>query len=915
MAYHHIQPASFVPSADAGPFLVAQHALSFPASWREPLLRLYRHDRSERIKQVPIRRLNQVIAAVAPDLISVAANAPLDDARPWLYATDPYPTSVMANFIHAWLRDMQPKPEAHSLVKEVARELNVGALRWDLLSVDMLEHTVSEGGTAVPAPHLWRLLPETFAARIARLAPYEHFGEKLTFRQVAQTAGAPGAELVSWPPLEHTTGKGAKSRSWHYSAYIRVSLRTVPFSPVPRVNISTGVRRWVRDMVWMPARGSVSVYLLADESFVPDGPSPERFAVGRLTWNPRTRGNEWAQGGPEGMLARVTPIANLPSAELMAKEPETWLGGRDGVTAAVVHHTMMGAHGVKAGIMPAERRRLTEWAAQALAPEFTTGRVLYKSSLPQVPHRLLQDKAPMKKNATVGEAAVTEAHNAVIAEENAEELRRLVAAAVGSAGLNAVLLKQSDVMRDHLVQAAEANLGLAGHRTRTGPDVWVWEHPQLTVRLHVRDLGALGDRLGGAKEPRRGKDWDAAILDRRTAVHHLVRDWMRDATGPASVAFVELEGRAAFKRTADPKYAIRLGCADTGLVSQFLEVPGSEQGDDSAPHRAAAAWADGLRQLGMRFTPRHSVGEHIPTNLNQVAFWLVKRRVSEDNQRPVFTPIAVLIREGQSCVMGRTPQMHEWVPYPELLRSLTGQIRGDDLKTREQQEEVTARFVQQTLYKLRGEPTLVFTHAQNTRERWPWLTNGGLVPNKIRLGKGPLQRLAAQGRQLRIVRVASSDRDETAQWWAPDKDGSAGTAKGLWVVDQDDPGRVFYSTSEKSSKHKVGRDVSKFTEHRNGGGPSQRKPDKSAWNPELLELAVVALQPDDEAEKWAMFVHQQRLADDYADALKLPLVLHLAALTHAYALPHEDPEQAEPGAAVIGDTPEQLELDFDDTDE
>jgi pPIWI_RE module N-terminal domain/RNaseH domain of pPIWI_RE/MID domain of pPIWI_RE len=914
MAYNNIQPAAFIPATDQ--FYATHYALSFPRSWREPILGLYRN-RYPRAKQVPISRLNQVIAAVAPDLISVAKKAPLDDTQPWLYTSNPYPPAVMMNFIHAWLRDLHPSPEAHSLVKEAARELKIGSLEWDLLSVDMLEHTVSDGGTIKPASHLWQLLPETFAARIARLAPYEHFGEKLTFRQIAQPAGAAGAELVSWPPLDYASGRGEKSKHWKYSAYIRLSLRTVPFSPVPRINISTGVRRWVRDKVWMPARGSVSVYMLADESFVPDGPSPERFAVGRLGWNPRTGGNEWLQGGPEGLLLRVSALTNLPSAELMVKEPETWLNGRDGVTAAVLHHTMMTTHGVRSGIMPSERRRLTEWAAQALEPEFAASPELRRSRLqPQVPHKLLQDNASVKKDATAEEAAEVALRNTEIAKENAAKRRELVAAAVGQGGLNAVLLNQSDIMRDHLIQAAETSLGLAEHRKQAGPHVWSWEHPELTVRLHVRALGALGDRLGGTTAPRRGKDWDAAILERRTAVHHTVRDWMRDATGPAPVAFVELEGRKAFKRTADPKYAIRLGCVDAGLVSQFLEVPGtskSEEDDDSAPHRAPAAWADGLRQLGMRFLPEHSVGEHIPADLNQVAFWLVKRRVSGDNQHSQFTPIAILVRSGQSCVMGRTPQMQEWVPYPELLKNLTGQIRPDDLNSRDRQEEVTAQFIQQTLYKLRGEPTLVLTHAQNTRERWPWLTNSGLVPDKIRLGKGPLQRLASQGRQLRIVRIAGSARNETPQWWAPDKS-SAGISKGLWVPEAEQ-GRVFYSTSDKASQHKVGRDVSKFTEHRNGDGPSQRRPNKPAWNPELLELAMVALQPGDEAEQWAMLLHQQRFADDYTDALGLPLVLHLASLTHAYALPHEDPEQAEPGAATIGDTPEQLELDWDDTAE
>src|SRR5690606_20075642 len=56
-------------------------------------------------------------------------------------------------------------------------------------------------------------------------------------------------------------------------------------------------------------------------------------------------------------------------ADVFAKEPDTWLDGRDGIEGGASYHTMMGWHGVGAGLMPAERRRLTEWVSAALAPE------------------------------------------------------------------------------------------------------------------------------------------------------------------------------------------------------------------------------------------------------------------------------------------------------------------------------------------------------------------------------------------------------------------------------------------------------------------------------------------------------------------------------------------------------------------
>jgi RNaseH domain of pPIWI_RE len=251
-----------------------------------------------------------------------------------------------------------------------------------------------------------------------------------------------------------------------------------------------------------------------------------------------------------------------------------------------------------------------------------------------------------------------------------------------------------------------------------------------------------------------------------------------------------------------------------------------------------------------------------------------------------------LIRPRQRCIMGKTSEMSDWVPYPELLRGLAGSIRLDDLKTEEQQVTAAATFIWNTLYRQRGEPTLVVTHAQNTRYRWPWLKNSGLVQDRIQIGGGPLQRLAVLGKQLRVARVATGDRDETPEWWAPKPDQRGGLAKGLWVpADSDETNRVFYSTTGKASTHPISVDATKLTPHLDAAGEPRISPGKNAWNPELLEFTMVCLQPQDDPEQWAMYLHQQRFSDDYRDSLGLPLILHLAELTSHYALPHEEVEQ------------------------
>lgn len=892
MTYDEIQRAAFVPDPAAGLFLETYHTLSFPTTWQEPLLRLYQHGKSRPVERVPIRRLNATLRAGAPDLVSVASYAPLDGSRPWLYAEERYPPAVMNAFIHAWLQNLQPKSEAYPLLRETVRELDVASLEWEVVGVDMLEQTASDGGTALPAPHLYRLLPDLLAARIAAQSPYRHCGEELRFFRVAGMAGDDAAELISWPPLEHTD---SDSRVWPYSAYLHVSLRTVPFSLVPRVHLSVGIRRWVTGRVWMPQRRRVSVFLRTDGSLVAGAPTPARFAVAQLEWSRKTREIGWAHGGPEGMLARVGAVGSLPLAGVLAKEPETWLPGRDGVTAAVVHHTMMGNHEVKAGLMPSERRGLIEWAAAALEPQFRPIGPLRRTGSPRrKPPMVMEARKPVGKDPSEEKLAGIKAANTEIDVRNATKRRSLVAAAVGADGLDALVLWQTDAVRDRLVAAAEESLGLWEHRVQSGPGVWSWETPELAVRLEMRQLGPLGTPLGDGEAPRRGEDWEDAIRGRRAEV----RTYLADYAGPARLVFVELAGKEKFrKRTTDPKAAIRLGAVDAGLVSQFIKPrkPGVREDRDDLPHRARAAFGDGIRQLGARIVPGHSAAESIPDDLSQIAFWLVRRQVGENCPNRQFTPIALLIRPRQDTIMGRLPDSPEWVPYPQLLRSLVGQVRDDELKSEERQKATTAAFVRRVLYQLRGEPTLVVTHAQNARRCWDWLKNAGLVRDRVRIGGGPAQRLDLYGRGLRIARVADNDRDEAPQWWAPTRDGG-GHSKGLWTCsDADANGRVYYSTADKTGTQRIAMDTHKLTSHVRADATVRRsRPGVYAANPALLELAMAGLQDGDDPTAWATYLHQQRFAEDYADGLALPLILHLARLTSEYALPHEDVEEEVP---------------------
>jgi hypothetical protein len=480
--------------------------------------------------------------------------------------------------------------------------------------------------------------------------------------------------------------------------------------------------------------------------------------------------------------------------------------------------------------------------------------------------------------------------------DNAVLRRANLARAVKDTGvLSCHVLYQSDEVRDELFAAAERSLGLHPHRVEIAPDTRVWRAPDVEIRIKAMPLGALGGELGAGTAPRRGRQAEEAIARRRQDTKAFVSGLPDDS----QVVFVELEGMKAFRNTTDPKFAIRLGCVDAGRVSQFI-TPKNDDENDNLSHRADAAWADGLRQIGMSFVPQHTV-PGIPGELNQLAFWILRKNSSDTTKNKQFTPIAVLIRPGQDRVMGRIPGMQGWVPYPELLKRLAGLVQGSNLNSDAKQQVATAQFIRQVLYSLSGKPAAVLACAQNMRRSWKWLENGMLIRDKIQLGNLPAQDLVMYGKRLRLVRMRDGERDETPQWWAPKDDDTAGIATGLWTVpDADENNRVFYATTDKSSTHsKVQNDDTKLTPHVGAKGKLVTNQTSDAWNPALLEIAVIGCVPEDNPEDWAMYVHQQRIVrDSYRDMLKFPLALHLAELASEYALPYADE------AERVADTPD-----------
>ncbi|MGW4647337.1 pPIWI_RE module domain-containing protein [Kitasatospora sp. NPDC004289] len=990
--YRNIERAAYRSAAHAQPWSASYRALPFPEHIRGSLLALYQHsmdeEQRERRRTVPTRRLDGVLQSLAPDLIvrPRPSGSSLDTAPDdyWLYVPDdvpdPLPGRTFQQLLAAWLRTLGPKdalatPAYQKQLLTTLAELETEPPAWQSVTdVDLLDCGQSEGGTAAPSARQFQLATDALARRIAALDPYPFEGGSLRFRAVPRGPREQGAELMSQPLPRQIKGK-----DWWFSVLINVSLHTTPFDPRPRLHLHFGVRRWATHprtdtgRLHLPFRRATSVYLLPRMPWLPGAPLSDRYAIARLKWDRSVGGSDWVGNDPAGILRALALRQPFPEPELLLGSPQDWLGEGGGVRAAVVHSTAMGAHGIGAGLMSHQRSQLTEWAEQALPEALVRMPGLSRSTAGG-------DKPGNARPKPVGNAAKKAEETRV-----AHARRSALAVAARPAGntattgkpcVEARLLWQTAELRQSAINALAEILGLDGDGGAPQPDhrdpdavnaafnaavpgkpvLLEWDSPELTVRLRCLPLAdGLADALVfGPKTASKGRALADAVRRRRERLRGCLADDGADPATP-TLALVEIAHPSTFRPSlTDPKFAVRLGCADAGVLTQFAVVPSAARAiksDKNVDHRVRSGWLDGLRQLGVRVLPEHTLGANLPESLDYAAVWMVKRRKDGPTRLPLHLPVAVRVcpdpgGNGLAHVQGWDDDALAWIPYPAFLVGLVKKAeipgegwdpaeelsvelagtperavvvpaqRDDDTtnlnapagpapvtrwswhKNMDRQRGETARFLQRMIFSLRDRPTVLITHSQNSRQHWPWLQDGKAVADLIRTGHAPASSLDPD---LRLVRVRGAAGRETPQWWGTGSpDGVNGLPAGLWV-EQSPLGkdqRVFYSTTEKASQFTAAakgadRLAPRVLTRGPRAGELTSDADKPAWNPALVEIAVLACHidgesadtPGDQPEALALAMHQLRQAPDYQDALSLPLPLHLAGLAQAYVLP------------------------------
>ena len=903
--YRLISTTAYEPNPQAGPWTEQYRVISFPEEWRTEFMDLYRRRwrRWEQPVGLPISELNDLLRATVPGLVATGRKAGSSADVPWFYASEEMPAELVAPLLASWVMTLPPStdPDAeraadHRAVLDRALALiDQTTPQWRHESVDLTAGEASPGGTNQPNRRLYHLLPERIAARLAA-RPLHLNGVDLSFRLVTRDQGV---ELVSWPPRMYIRGK----RTWYYSGLLTVTVHTVPFATRFRVHVSYGIRRWATGSPVCLPKGRGATVLMDVPLPWPDANCPRcRLTTNSLAFDRRLGMLAWSRQSLVDLLPELDVLRAYPKPAELIAEPVDWIEGRDGVAAGILHSTAMGPHGVGTGLMPLERSLLDHWVEEGLRP------VLRRVSNLERAHR-------KSKPALMPIAQTKDPEKQEMASRHRVQARRdAVCAALDGQPLLVDVVWQTEETRDELVAALCEWLGLAAGSDRADCD-HEWRYGGLRVVLRARPLRDMGAPLEITRESgwSRAQALAEAVRERaaRTAAQ------LGPVTGrPVGLAIVETLGPERFSaQDADPKSALRLGCAAARRVSQFIVVP--EDADAPVAPRARSALADGMRQLGAVVPPDQRLDAELADNLQYLALWHVRRQTNGPTRQAGQRLVALRIRprDSRHPVRGWDDTRKQWVPYAQLLLTLAAGGVSVESAARarlgwaasliEERRDDVERQIRSLLYQVRDRPTLLLANSGNLREAWPGLNNGHLVRDMITFSGEPPTRLALHGADLRMVLLRDTNsRGETPQWYAPGEteEETPGFSAGLWAGRDAGPdNRVFVSTVGKPpTAGTVRRDLRKLVPDKNW----PHGPAATAWNPQALELTVLGCLSEvalaaagrtdttpDRPAVVAAVAHQLRFHDEY-NPLSRPLPLHLAKLAEEYVLPLAPPPAA-----------------------
>lgn len=892
------------------------HALRFPESWEAIYSELQRikYNSEHQPKRLPLKGL---VASLFPELIAVNTSL---RGKTWLSATEAIPSLMILQLVTAWLKAYYEKTLERNphLLDEIDR-MKEDDLKWREEPINLAEIKPGKWNTAeFVNSESYALLPELLARSLTktenglrRTLPFG--GRGISFLRAPSLNGT-GVDLVSWQPLSDP-----ETGTHFYSVYLKIFLQLVPFQPFPNVALNVGTRRWVSQPRANLGRGKHSLYLLTKL----DGKNPadigSRFQVTSVR---KAGANEnFVLKYDETLAALYENFFGyaLPDLARFAENPADAMNAVKTKILMAYSDRMFHRHEISKGSRQKNRGEIFAGVeTMAGVADFFTKDFNLPPSAPV--ERC--DKEPCAIFAPFYQGEVNEINRNQIftgkisqkhkkekrepetidreMKDLCREQRKYLAENLGEILPLEIWYQNEETCAVIFRQISEL-LGLKYFDKEETDEKTTWRTPEITIEVVAKDLGNLARPLefdeNSTQERaswRRAEEVKRAVGKSAKPISCVVEIEHKNRFEPQRVKI----GERFRSFETDPKNALRIGFANAGRLTQFINTPYAGNGGKNyreavshLPQAALSSFRDALRQLGLFGDLPRGADENSNwvNSMNYAAVWIHRKEIWNKAKRrneEKILPVMIFIDAKGKRISAVAYGSETPTTYSEFLLKLSDRSSlGNFDEWMVGYKEIGKIFKRWTEKFLKAGSLTVFANPQNSKQGWIWLMDKNLSPDKISFEwsdnywdrRCENYEEISQWKELRVVRVRTAKGNEVPQHFTPNPSFSIrkkakefSITQGVFTLGE----KVFYGLAEKptTARKLVPPYVSKSLD-----------PTEQVWNANLLEIIPCFLQAEDAPAEFAHLTHSLRDAGvNFSDEYQLPLPLHLAELTKEF---------------------------------
>lgn len=804
---------------------ISYYTISFPEKWDNKLKTIYFHDKKNiNRKNIPIKVLNEVLAVKYPEVISF--NSGHNKKYTWLISKKKVDIEeLFYNYISTWILKAFSENASEKDLLELIKTFSLDDLEWKKKKINLLNNKVNSNGTYNPRFEYYKLIPDYFIDRLKNKT-LQINGRNFKFKKA-------GNELISWPPEKVEF----EQREEFYSLTLKIEPKTLPNFDKPIIQINPSFRRWVSLSIQHEKNKSNLKWYSNAGVYFEAGEFDNRSDLIKTELSNRKTHHEWANYHMD-ILKELDFNNKIPKLEDLIKNPAAFLKA-DKNKAAISLSTNFNNFSYyfsKSGLTTLDNQELLEETLKFLPELKNSNKDLY-----------LKQFSPRKKSA--GDLYETRKNR------KKGKRRKLIKEQLGSPLRFEIIYENEDIKERLLAEIIEV-LGLDQNKKRK-----IYTTPELEVEIITRKEGKIISAL--EYEPGEN-EFDKKAFNQRINEIKSVFD-KKDITTLSLVELRNVGGNRGFKKSKDPKKAIRKGLAKRNRLSQFITPLRDNESKESKKNRVKSALWDLFRQSGYLHYPlRVGLGKNgnsVPEELNIFGFYLInkRRKYSKDIKYPVIISVKT---DSYDIKLKYPDSNNEWMSYSDALLDIANNINKNSYKlNRNKINNFLFKVFNKEIINTKN-PVLIADSA-NMGVEWKWINNYKISKEFISFGKTHQKRMN-EINDLRIIRLNSA---HSPSWYSTNK---SNYTTGLFELEKEN---IFYLIPKKpGSLSKIDYSKSKLDNI-----------DQSYRKAKPLEVYPVRLLEKDNGQEWVKIIRLlQQVSTHYDDHTKLPFPLHYASKIEEY---------------------------------